>query len=174
MFMKYFLARTQPSRPQRDSWQLAWSGLLLAVSLTGTPGAQAGEKNMQPATMLQSYQKECAGCHLAFAPSMLTPATWSWVMQRLDKHYGTDASLDAATTTEISTWLQKSGGTYKRVDAHPPNNRITESAWFVSKHRKVSAGVWARSSINGPVNCAACHTQAEQGNYSERNIRIPK
>ncbi|MEI6114436.1 MAG: hypothetical protein WCP99_07675 [Burkholderiales bacterium] len=40
--------------------QLArWS----AVSLFGMPGAQAGEKNLQPATMLPSYQKECAACH---------------------------------------------------------------------------------------------------------------
>ncbi len=174
MFMQSLRARTRTSTPHRYSWLLAWPALFLTVSLVGMPSAQAGEKNLQPATMLPSYQKECAGCHLAFPPGMLAPATWSRIMQGLEKHYGTDASLDAVTTTDISTWLQKNGGTYKRVDAHPPGNRITESAWFVREHRKVRAEVWARPSINGPVNCAACHTQAELGNYSERNIRIPK
>ncbi len=174
MFKHALHASGQVPGTHKKFWLLTGSILLFAASLASAPCAQADGKNLQPATLLPAYQKECAGCHLAFAPGMLVPQSWNRIMQGLEKHYGTDASLDAASTHEISAWLQKNGGTYKRVDARATENRITGSAWFVRKHRKVSDSVWARPSIKGPVNCAACHTQAEQGNYSERNIRIPE
>ena len=43
------------------------------------------------------YTQECGSCHLAFPPNLLPKASWQSVMHGLDKHYGSDASLDAAT-----------------------------------------------------------------------------
>lgn len=94
-------------------------------------------------------------------------------MTGLGKHYGTDASLDEASVREISTWLKANAGTYKRVSEEPPENRITKSAWFVRKHREVSPAVWIHKVVRSPANCAACHTKAETGDYSERNIAYP-
>jgi hypothetical protein len=97
-------------------------------------------------------------------------------MSKLDKHYGTDASLDAGSTREISQWLQANAGTYRRVSEEPPQDRITQSAWFLRKHREgeVPAGVWKRPAVGSPANCGACHTNAAQGNFSEREVRIPR
>jgi hypothetical protein len=34
--------------------------------------------------------------------------------------------------------------------------------------------VWRLAAVKSPANCAACHTTAEQGDFRERNIRIPR
>jgi hypothetical protein len=38
----------------------------------------------------------------------------------------------------------------------------------------VSASLWKSEAVRSPANCAACHTRAEQGDYSERTLRLPK
>ena len=127
-------------------------------------------------TPLPQYQQECAACHMAYPPGLLPAASWQRMMGSLNKHYGTDASLDAASTSNISGWLKANAGTYKRVSEEPPQDRITRSAWFLRKHRdgEVPAGVWKRASVGSPANCAACHAQAVQGNFNEHDVKIPK
>ena len=122
------------------------------------------------------YQQECASCHLAYPPGMLPAASWQRIMATLDKHYGTDASLDEASNREISSWLKTHAGTYKRVSEEPPQDRISKSAWFLQKHRpgEVPADAWKRPAIGSPANCSACHLNAAQGSFSEREIKIPK
>jgi mono/diheme cytochrome c family protein len=122
------------------------------------------------------YQQECAACHVAYPPGFLPAASWQRVMGGLDKHYGTDASLDEAARREISTWLVANAGTYKRVSEEPPQDRITRSAWFLRKHREgeVPANVWKRAAVGSPSNCTACHAGAAKGNFNEDDVRIPK
>jgi mono/diheme cytochrome c family protein len=124
--------------------------------------------------LLPQYQQECAACHVAFPPGMLPAASWQRLIANLARHYGTDASLDAATTQELSTWLSSHAGTYKRVRDAPPDDRITRSAWFTREHHEVSAATWKLPAVKSASNCAACHTQADQGDFSERYIRIPR
>jgi hypothetical protein len=95
-------------------------------------------------------------------------------MSSLDKHYGSDASLDAATQKQIDTWLQTYGGQGKRAREGPPQDRITRSAWFERKHREVRAAAFKRASIKSPANCAACHRDAAQSDFDEDRVRIPK
>jgi hypothetical protein len=92
----------------------------------------------------------------------------------LDNHYGVDASLEPAEVLEISRWLEPLAGTYKKVREEPQDDRITNAAWFVREHRKVEAEVWLRPSIKSAANCAACHTTADEGNYNDKFVRIPK
>jgi len=122
------------------------------------------------------YQQECAACHLAFPPGLLPAGSWQRVMGALNKHYGTDASLDEATQGEITAWLKSNAGTYKRVSEEPPQDRISQSAWFLRKHREgeVPADVWKRPAVGSPSNCAACHVSAAQGNFNEHDVRIPR
>jgi mono/diheme cytochrome c family protein len=122
---------------------------------------------------LPTYTQECAACHVAYPAGMLPAASWQRLMGTLNKHYGTDASLDEASVREISTWLKANAGTYRKVREEPPQDRITQAAWFVREHRKVDPEVWKHTSVKSAANCAACHTKAEQGDYSERNIAYP-
>jgi mono/diheme cytochrome c family protein len=119
------------------------------------------------------YQNDLAGAS-AYPPGLLPARSWSRIMNGLDRHYGTDASLDAATVQQISQWLQAHAGSYKRVSAEPPQDRITRSAWFERKHRKLDAPVWQLASVKSAANCAACHTRAEQGSFDEDELQFPR
>lgn len=143
--------------------------------ITGTV-AHADSDSGVRVPLLPKYAQECSACHLAYPAGFLPAGSWQRVMGGLNKHYGTDASLDDASVKEISNWLKANAGTYKRVREEPANDRITQSAWFLRKHREgeVPANVWKRASVGSPANCAACHTNAAQGNFNENDIRIPK
>ena len=120
------------------------------------------------------WQTECSACHLAFPPRLLPAESWRAVMSGLDKHFGSDASLDPAAAREIGAFLEKNAGRGKHEAAGKPLLRITETRWFKREHDEVPARTWNNPKVKSAANCAACHTQAESGNYSEHNIRIPK
>lgn len=151
--------------------RLALCGLLTVGAATAFADAKGA---MVPP--LAKYQQECAACHIAYPPGMLPAESWARVMGSLQKHYGTDASLDEASVREISGWLKANAGTYKRVAEAPPQDRITQSAWFLRKHneREVPPEIWKRAAVGSAANCAACHTQAAKGSFSERDIKIPR
>lgn len=149
----------------------------LLASLAATCAVTVAADSKDPVVpLLPIYKQECAACHIAYPAGMLPAASWKRLMGGLNKHYGTDASLDAKSLSEISGWLDGHAGTYKRVSEMPPDDRITKSAWFIRKHneREVSPAVWKRASVGSASNCIACHTNAAQGSFSEREIKIPK
>lgn len=165
-------ARTQrPAASRRRRLYAAAAGLALAV--LASPGAQADSGRAMPYNVPAAYLQECAACHTAYPPGLLPAASWKRVMAGLDKHYGTDASLDAATVQQLGQWLQAYAGTYKRVSEEPPEDRITRSAWFERKHRKIEPSAWKLPSVKSAANCAACHTGAEQGRFSDHDLRMP-
>jgi len=152
------------------------SALLTALSLA--PSAQAGDHDRaMREPLLPKYQQECGACHVAFAPGLLPAASWQGLMQNLPRHFGTDASLDAATVAELSSWLAGDAADVtrsRRASVAPPDDRITRSAWFVREHDEVSAAVWKRPAVKSAANCAACHPRADQGAFNEHDIRIPR
>lgn len=136
--------------------------------------AHADSGNVSLRTVLPAYQQECGSCHLAYPPGLLPASAWRGIMSGLDRHFGTDAALDAAMAQQIGTWLQAHGGSYKRATTAPPQDRITRSRWFERKHRRLTTAVWQHASVKSAANCAACHPQADKGDFNERSIRIPK
>ncbi|MFT3856464.1 MAG: diheme cytochrome c [Aquabacterium sp.] len=126
-----------------------------------------------PSNIPPAYVQECAACHTAYPPGLLPANSWQRIMTTLDKHYGSDASLDEATVRQLSTWLQANAGTYRRVTQAPPQDRITRSDWFLHKHREIEPAVWRLPSVKTPANCAACHTRADRGDFDEDTLRFP-
>ncbi len=149
--------------------------LVATAALAAVPAAFAddGPRLVRVAANAQ-YQQECAACHLAYPPAMLPKASWSRVMGGLPKHYGVDASLDPAATAALSAWLQANAGAGRSVRDAPPEDRITRSAWFIRQHDEVAAATWKRPTIKSASNCSACHTRADQGNFDEHDVRIPR
>ena len=45
---------------------------------------------------------------------------------------------------------------------------------LAKEHDEVPAALWKSAAVKGPANCAACHTRAEDGDYAERSLRLPK
>ena len=145
--------------------------LLPLLVLLAIPASAA--KMSMPSDAPKSYEAECASCHMAYPPGLLGQKNWQSIMSGLDKHFGTDASLDAKTESEISQWLLKNAATKKKYAALAPDNRITKTSWFIRKHDEVRADVWKRAGVRSSANCAACHQNAAKGNFDEDNIRIP-
>ena len=149
------------------------AAVLLALA-SAASAALADSRAMPADSMLPAYRQECAACHMAYPPGMLPAASWTRMLGRLDQHYGSDASLDPAMVRQIGTWLEAHASTYKRVREQPPQDRITRSAWFERKHRELDAAVWQRTAVGSRANCMACHTRADQGDFDDDRVRIPK
>jgi hypothetical protein len=130
--------------------------------------------NVMPMKVTEKVKSECASCHMVYPPAFLPKESWTTIMSGLEKHYGTDASLDPQSIKEISQWLNQYAGTYKRVSSAPPNDRITESTWFIKKHRKITDSTWRNSQVKSKSNCMACHTSADKGSYDDDDVRVPK
>ena len=130
-------------------------------------------KMPMPADAPPSYEAECASCHMSYPPGLLSAKSWENVMGGLAKHFGTDASLDSKTRTEITGWLIKNAATRQKYAETAPENRITKTTWFIRKHDEVKPDVWKRAAIKSPANCGACHIDAANGVFSEKNIKIP-
>ena len=127
---------------------------VLLVLLIASQGAFAAEDVWQPRESSPLWQSECGSCHMAFPPAMLSKADWHLLMQDLDKHFGVDASLDAKSRDEIAAFLERNCGSgwNRSSDSH----RITETGWFVRKH-KAAISMVVKGRVKSLVDCVACH-----------------
>jgi mono/diheme cytochrome c family protein len=148
--------------------------LLLAVLGTGCAAHADDGARRAGAALLPKYRQECAACHVAYPPAMLPAASWRRLLGGLPHHFGVDASLDAASVDELAAWLGAHAGTGRRSRQAPPEDRITRSPWFIHEHDEVPPAVWKRPAVKSPANCAACHTQADRGDFDEHAVRIPR
>lgn len=121
----------------------------------------------------KAYVQECAACHVAYPPQMLPAASWARLMGGLDKHFGTDASLDARDVQLLGRWLQENADRRPATPA-PPGDRVTRTARFERKHRQIEPATWRLPSVRSAANCMACHTGADKGQYSEHALRMPE
>lgn len=145
------------------------AGVLALTSLAAmADGRRAG---LPDAAGRPVYTAECGSCHVAYPPALLTATSWDRVMATLDKHFGVDASVDAATARTVSAYLRTHAGSERRAGGG--TLRITETAWFRHEHDEVPAQAWKSPQTRSAANCAACHTGADRGDYSERGIRLP-
>ena len=166
--------RLHPSRGSTVSRTLRRLPLMAFALLAVTAVHAVGDRSAPRVPLLPKYQQECSACHLAYPPGMLPAASWQRLMNGLPTHFGTDASLDAATVTQIGTWLQANAGQGRRAQEAPPQDRITRSAWFVREHHDIAPEVWRRAAIKSAANCAACHIRADLGVFNEHDVRIPR
>jgi cytochrome c553 len=143
-------------------------GALALLAAAPAPAAPA-------ATAQAQWQQECSACHIAYPPRLLSAASWNAVMDGLGSHFGTDASLDAAATQTIRAFLVQNAGRDSRSRADKPLLRITETPWFVHEHsEELPPGIFKSAAVKSASNCAACHTRAAQGSFSEHEIRLPR
>ena len=134
--------------------------LLVGASLLSHDALAEGRFAVTPNP---AWQAECASCHIAYPPQLLPASSWRRLMSQLDRHFGTDASLDPVTVAEITQFLQSNAAFGKRSRG-ADGLRITETPWFVREHDEVG-----QKKLSA---CESCHTTAAQGDFRERNLRI--
>lgn len=165
-------------------WAFAVAVLLMSIVMTAAhaddddddDGGSSGSRNSgKPPVSNARWKEECGSCHMAYPPRFLSAESWRAVMAGLDKHFGSDASVDAAAAAEIGGFLEQSASSKQRRSSNgsEPPLRISETSWFQSEHRKV-ANKWKDPRVKSPANCAACHTHADSDSFKERDIRMPK
>ncbi len=122
------------------------------------------------------WKEECGSCHMAYPPQFLSGESWRALMAGLDKHFGSNASLDPAVATEIGSFLEQYASTRPRpsIDGKEPALRISDTRWFTAEHREVSSSEWKNPKVKSPSNCGVCHTKADSGSFNEHEVRIPR
>lgn len=125
-----------------------------------------------PAAIDPLYQKECASCHFGYQPALLNTSGWQKVMNHLSDHFGTDASLSPNDHASILAYLMHNAGNGKITQGND-TMRISQAPYFIKEHREIPQRLIDQKEVKSLSQCVACHTKAEQGDYSERNIKIP-
>lgn len=131
--------------------------VLLAMS-----AARGTERSIPPAADT-AWRSECSGCHLAYPPGLLAAAEWRRLMADLDHHFGANASLDAGLRERIGAFLADHAAP-DDGDHSAASLRITETEWFVAKHRRKAARLWLGGRVASPAECPACHRSPDD-NY---------
>lgn len=140
-------------------------GLLLDNAMADSKGYSATNS---------TWKAECGSCHLAYPPNLLPATAWRRLMGGLDKHFGSDASIDARSAAEIGAFLENNAGQGKRSGGDSGTLRVSETPWFTRKHDEVAASTWKNPKVRTAANCTACHARAEQGDFDEHAVRIPR
>jgi len=122
-----------------------------------------------------TWKTECGSCHVPYPPALLPAASWRAIMTNLNRHFGTDASLEPQNAAEITTFLVQHAGRDRGSPPGQPILRITETAWFKHEHEeKLPAAIWSHPAVKSPSNSGTCHTKAADGDYGEATLRVPR
>ena len=148
----------------------------LAVSMA-IPVAQADDDKVQRLTVSNTkWLAECGACHLAYPSRFLPAESWREIMTGLNEHFGSDASLDDDSVREITAFLVDNARR-KKTSLTASGKwplRISETRWFRREHAEAASRARNNPRVKSMANCSTCHTQADMGDYSERNILIPE
>ena len=131
----------------------------------------------------ETYKQECGVCHFLYHPGLLPSSSWKKILNALPSHFDEDFSIDEKSVKEIGKYLannsaENSSSKRARKILHSLKGqiplRISETPYIKEKHHELNSSVFNRPSIGTRSNCIACHTTAEQGNYDDDNVKIPK
>jgi hypothetical protein len=147
---------------------------LVLLALLGVSLPALADRLPLPANTPASYKTECASCHLAYPPVLLSAADWQRTLASLKNHFGSDAELSPAQKPEIASFLERNAGDARRLAGAGNPPRISKTAQFVRRHDEVPSRFWRDPRVKSAANCEACHTHAADGRYSERDIAIPE
>ena len=158
--------------PARNALRLIALYVIAAATTAHAFSAHAGEHVYR--VDHPAYRQECGSCHVAYPPALLAAPSWRAVMSSLDRHFGTDASLEPAVGKDILAFLEKNAGRRDTSAGGKPLLRITETAWFAKEHRKeIAAGTPKRADVKTIANCGACHKGADNGDYGKSVLQVP-
>ncbi len=158
--------------------------LILFAALSGILLAGSYEKKGVAVVTDELYKKECGSCHFAYQPGLLPSNAWEKMMSNLQDHFDTDATLAKEDFDAILEYLtqnsaekameyKRSNKIVKSIKRGDIPESISKTPYMIKKHREIRKDLITQDEVKGLFNCTACHTTAEKGIYSERDILIP-
>ncbi len=131
-----------------------------------------------------TYAKECGECHFAYQPGLLPERSWQKILDGLSNHFGDNAELAADKRQEIMKYLAENSAEHssfrrsekimRSIENKATPMRITEIRYIQTRHYEVPARlIKGNDKVRSLSNCSACHTRADQGSYSEGEVKIP-
>ncbi len=128
--------------------------------------AMAQPAAYHPGSAEAKTAKECSACHIAYSAAYMPARSWQALMSHLSAHFGEDASLDPATTQDITLYLTShaadtrfgSRAALRGLDASMTPERITDMPWWRRQHgRLVRNGEASGAGVRKGAQCQACH-----------------
>ena len=130
------------------------------------------------------WREECGSCHLAFHPSLLPARSWKKLIADQEQHFGEDLALDEPTRAALLAFAASNAAEqhateaafkiHGSVKAEDTPLRITQTPYWIKKHRDIAASDWLLPQVKSKMNCAACHQDAEAGTFEDAAMRIPR
>ena len=130
------------------------------------------------------WREECGSCHMAFHPSLLPARAWLRLMNEQQQHFGADLAFDAPTSAALLAFMTANSADQHKTEAavkigqslkpEAAPLRITETPYWVKKHRDITAAQWKQPEVKSKANCAACHQDAEAGTFEDAAMQLPK
>jgi hypothetical protein len=156
----------------------------MAVMADGDSWLRRGKTSGVAPVADARYARECGSCHYAYPPGLLPARSWQKLMGNLADHFGDNAELPPEDVAAITGFLTKNAAdrsNYRRsaritdsISARETPLRITQVPYIAGKHDEIPVSlVTGNPKVRSLSNCTACHTRAETGSFSERDINIP-
>jgi cytochrome b len=130
------------------------------------------------------WRDECGSCHIAFHPNLLPTRSWRKIMAEQRTHFGADLALDDEITNSVREFLLKNAAEVSRTEAafkilsslspEVTPLRITETPYWLRKHKEITAADWALPLVKSKINCGGCHLDADAGTFEDAAMRIPR
>ncbi|MDY0223102.1 MAG: diheme cytochrome c [Desulfobacterium sp.] len=130
-----------------------------------------------------TFRQECDACHFSYQPGLLPSGSWEKILSNLPSHFGEEVLLDQESKNIINEYLGANAAEHsqaklarkilKSLRRQTPL-RITETPYIQEKHHEIDTTVFSRQSIGSRSNCISCHPTAEQGNYDDDFVKIPR
>lgn len=117
-------------------------------------------------------KKECGSCHMTFAPSSLSRASWKLLLDGMNSHFGEDATLTPTAYAAVEEILMANAADAKNgivsryikgPKGEPTPIRISDTWGWQMQHKGLKPYQFKKSK----GNCVACHPKAEQGIWEE-------
>jgi cytochrome b len=156
------------------------AGLYLVSS--GWPSGYAQDRAQVRASKAEAtpWTKECGGCHLAYAPSLLPQRSWERMMREQAEHFGEDLSLSPAAAQALLGEARAAHATswaaWKLMASAAPGDspqRITELRFWRHAHRDLPDTAFKAPVSSGRHDCESCHLDAASGIFQPRMIQRP-
>jgi cytochrome b len=163
-------------------------GLFLFALLSLKPYLSGSEDNpYQPfalAPLVQDplWQESCGECHIAYHPSVLPQRSWERLLAEQGDHFDEALGLSGEDVTALLTYARANSAEQVErehawrmrhsLEATETPLRITETRYWKQTHTEIDDAVWRQENVNGRLNCATCHRDAEQGGFNNGAMSI--